>query len=534
LFDADREKTALWLEKSSRILVASAAVAAVYVLVIQALVHFPYYDESMHMRQLWRISTGMRPGVDYFSSYPALAYLFLSPVLKLFPETAYVLLVFRFVSILLFIAVGALVYFHGKRVAEDREAALLPLILLASTDAMGSFFVEFSIDHYAALAAVGAMALLFQAPEVRKAALASALAFLSLLITPKYAFPVFFGFLGYLSSACLTDKNTKKLIAGIAAGAAAAVILTSLVFWTYDISLIDNIKTSHLLAPRMVMAKDWDYLALAIFDTFKYEPLYGAIALLGIAGWAKRSLGSRDTVSLTGAGILLGIIVHCFRIKFHLEQYQAPVYLSLALLAPFAFYGLWRDMAAKVIKVALSIAALVAITVQIPAVHREFDRTAMNFRETGLEGEELVPPFIKILPYYDKLLEVIPKEEKIVALWCNNPLFRMDVTGVLGDDRPSFSELLEKDDPLQRFFNPEYLKAELEKKPPALIDFFMLQDNYPRGWENILWDYVAKNSDNYRVAVSPVDSRIKMALRADLADKWKTLFPDYPPYPLIP
>lgn len=530
----DKEKTALWLDKSSRFLVAAAAAVAVYLLVIQALVHFPYYDESMHMRQLWRISTGMKPGVDFFSSYPALAYLFLSPVLKLFPETAYVLLVFRFISIFVFIAVATLIFNHGQRVAKDREAALLPLILLASTDAIGSFFVEFSIDHYAALAAVGAMVLLFQKPEIRKAALASALAFLSLLLTPKYVFPMFFGFLGYLSAAYFTDKSIKKLIPGIAAGGAATVIMAALVFWAYDISLIDNIKTSHLLAPKMVMEKDWGYLALAILDTFKYEPLYGAIAVLGVAGWAKRSFGSRDTVSLAGAGILAGIAVHCFWIKFHLEQYQTPVYVTLALFAPFAFSLFGQNTASKAVKTALSLAVLVAVIVQVPAAHKEFDRTVMNFRGASVTGEVLGPPCVKVLPYYDKLLEVIPKEEKIVALWWNNPLFRMDITGVLGDDRPSFSALLEKDDPLQRFFKPEYLKAELEKEPPALIDFFMLPDNYPPGWEDILWDYVVKNSDNYRVAVSPIDSRIKMALRADLADKWKNLFPDSPPYPLVP
>lgn len=504
------------------------------VLVLQILVHFPYYDESMHMRQLWRISIGMKPGVDYFSSYPALAYLFLSPVLNLFPETAYVLLVFRFISLFVFIAVAALIACHGQRVAKDWAGTLLPLILLVSFNDIGSFFVEFSIDHYAALAAVGAMVLLFQEPDVRKAALASALAFLSMIITPKYAFPVFFGFLGYLSAAYLADKNMKKLIAGVAAGGAAATVLAALVFWAYDLSLLGNIKTSHLLAPKMVMQKDWGYLALRIRDKFRQEPLYGAIVVLGVAGWAMRSFRNRDAVSLAGAGMLLGVAVHCFAIKFFLEQYQAPVYITLALFSPFAFYVFGRNMASKVIKTAFSVVVLITVIVQIPASNKEFDRTVMNFRGAFEPGGELGPSCVKALSYYDKLLTVIPKEERIVAIWFNNPLFRREITGTLGDDRPSFAEIIEKDDPLHRFFEPEYLKTGLASYPPALIDFFMLHDNYPPTWDKILDDYLIKNRDRYRVVVSPVNSKRKMALRADLADRWKTIFPDFPPYPFSP
>jgi hypothetical protein len=113
-------------------------------------------------------------------------------------------------------------------------------------------------------------------------------------------------------------------------------------------------------------------------------------------------------------------------------------------------------------------------------------------------------------------------------------MFRRDITGALGDDRPSFAELIPADDPLHRFFEEEYLKAELRKTPPALIDFFKLTDNYPPGWEAIIYDYVKENRVNYRVVTSPVDSRIKLALRADLADKWTAAFPYLPAYPLNP
>jgi hypothetical protein len=284
----------------------------------------------------------------------------------------------------------------------------------------------------------------------------------------------------------------------------------------------------------MVMNKDWGYLASAIFFTLKSEPLLGTIAVLGVAGWARRSFRCRDTVSLAGAGILAGVAVHCFWIRFHLEQYQTPVYVTLALFAPFAFCLFGENAASRGVKAALSLAALVAVIVQVPAVNGELDRTVMNLRGAGGRGVEWGPPCVEVLSYYDKLLEVIPREDKIAVVWYNNPMFRRDITGALGDDRPSFAELIPADDPLHRFFEEEYLKAELRKTPPALIDFFKLTDNYPPGWEAIIYDYVKENRVNYRVVTSPVDSRIKLALRADLADKWTAAFPYLPAYPLNP
>ncbi|TAL18425.1 hypothetical protein EPN96_01265 [bacterium] len=518
--DISRETALRRLEQTTLYLTVIAVVAGVFLLLLRALVHFPFFDESLHARQLWMISAGMKPGPDFFSAYPVLAYLFVMPFFRLFPESAFVLLALRFLSILAFAGAGALFYGHGKNVARDWAFALFPIVLLAASGNVGPFLVEFSIDHYAALTAVGAMVLFFCYPKPANIAFASFLCLLSVAITPKYALPLFFGLIGYAAAGWLGERQTKKLALAVVAGGVSAAMLVFLLYAAYGISLVENIKTAHILTSKLAMGKQGDYLAGEVFANFGRRPLLGALLLLGVAGWAKRSWGKKDSAALAGAGILLGIIIFCIRIRFPLEQYQTPVYVSLALFAPFGLtlFGEKR-VAAKVARGVLAAAVLTVVLNQLPAVGREFRETNLNLRDTENTRASKVPAGVAALASLDGILGKIPRDERVIAIWVHNPLFRRDITGMPGDDRPSFTGIMDRNDPYYRFFDPATLRAELQKSPPALIDTFFLDNNYPPGWDGVVRDYLSRNIGLYQPVPSPMLRGWSFYIRKDLMNR---------------
>jgi hypothetical protein len=507
------------LVQITRYLTVSAVVAGIFLLLLRALVHYPFFDESIHVRYLWMISSGMKPGIDFFSAYPVLAYLFIEPFFKSFPESAYVLLALRFLSIFVFAAMGVVLYNHGQSVAKDWTVALSPLVLLAASGNVGPFMVEFSIDHYAALAAVGAMALFFRDPKPLNIGAAAALCLLSVAITPKYALPLFFGLVGYAAAGWLSRRQTKQLAIALGAGAMAATLLVILAYALFEVSLIENIKMAHIIGSKIQLGKHGDVLAMDVFSNFLKRPLLGAVLLLGAAGWAKRSWRKKDATALAGAGILLGIIIYCLRIRFPLEQYQTPVYVSLALFVPFGMTIFSGDTAAKIARGLLAAGVLAVALGQIPSVGSEFRQTSLNFRDADKPGVVNSPCGLAALANMESLLERIPRDEPVIAMWIHNPFFRKDIADMMADDRPSFTKIIDRNDPLYRFFDPAILQAELRKSPPAFIDTIMLETNYPPGWDKIVKDYVAANMNLYQPVPSPVLKGFGYFIRKDLMNR---------------
>jgi hypothetical protein len=370
------------------------------------------------------------------------------------------------------------------------------------------------------------MVLFFRPPKPRNVAITSALCLLSLAITPKYAMQLFFGFLGYMTAAYLNERQVKKLLIPAIAGAALCALFVLAVYAAYGISLVDNIRAAHILSSKLGMTISYDFLFQTIMKYLTGRPLFGSILLLGVIGWARRSWRKMDSTTLAGTGILLGSLILCFIMKFPLEQYQTPIYISLAIFSPFAFAAFEHKSFIKGLRLIFTVVVFLFAVGQIPAVGREFRETNMNFRDTEKQNSEKSPPVITVLSFYDKLLSVIPKDEKVIALWVHNPLFRRDITGMTGDDRPSLTGIISKDDPLNRFFDPAVLIAELEKRPPALIDLVYLNTNYPPGWFEIIADFVFKNPEMYQPIPSPLNSDLEFYLRTDLAERLYGYHPD--------
>jgi hypothetical protein len=503
---------------ATRLLIGSAAFLAVLLLLLRVLVHYPIVDEINHAHYLWLISEGLKPGADFFCNYPPLFYLFLVPVFRWFPESAFVLLVLRFLSVSLAVLAGWILYRHGLRATGDRVSSLIPPISLAASTNIGPFLAEFSIDWAAALAAAGAMALFFLPPRPCRVAWASALCLLSAAITPKYAMPLVFGLAGYLVSGFLAGGGVRKVLVAAGGGMAASLALVAGYYLAYGIPVAAIVKSSFVLNPLLSTSRGDDLLANEILRRlFLSQPLLGAVTVLGLGGWLKRSRRRVDHVTLGGAGLLFGCILFSFMIREPHEQYQMPIYLAAAMFAPFAMALVpARPTLLRCVRLLLAAAAAAAVILSFPAVAGEFAKTSVGRRDTANTTPTMGPPAVAYLGHTDFLLQIIPRDERVAAVWFHHPIFRRDATGMTTDDRPSLSGYLADGDPLKRFFDPAYYLAEIEARPPALIDPNRMQVHYPPGWQRITFEFLERNRDLYVAVPSRVLPDAGFYIRRDL------------------
>lgn len=502
------DRLALWFG-------AGAIVTAVFILLLRVVVHFPFFDESLHVHYLWLLSNGYKPGVDFYCHYPSLAYLLMAPFFNLLPDSAFVVLVLRYVSVAIYAGVGILFYLHGRKVTGDWVAAVMPLLLLASAGNIGPFMAEYSIDPLAAAAAVGAMVVFFRTPSERTIALAAGLSLLSVLVTPKYVFPLFFGLIGHVAAYVLTSREKVRTAAAIGAGGTAALAFALIVYWLSGVSFLDNLSTT-LTTSGVVRKMNEIFSYSFIIKRLLNKPAYELLVLLGLLGWGVRSRGRLDQITLAGAGMLLGLVLFFFTICLPLEQYQMPVYLSLAMFAPFAF-SVWDDtVGVKIVRCLVVAAVFIVLANRCPTVLGEFMGTSVYVRDADNPRTPKGVPALKMLADLDQLLRVIPRNEKVVALWPHHPMFRKDLTGITWDERPSYSEVLSKDNPNAAFFDPNTYIIALEKQMPALIEVSKLQTNYPPRWYEITYQFLAKNGASYVRLPSKVEPGRSLYLRRDL------------------
>ena len=505
------------------------AVLAFVILLLHVLTHFPFFDEILHAHYLWLFSSGLKADVDFLCTYPALGYFLTLPFMRLFPDSAFLFLALRCLSVVIAVLIGIIFYLHGRRSSQYRMSALLPYLLVGTAPAIGAFFAEYSTDHMAALAAFGAMFLFFRPPRLWSVAVASALSIISIAIMPKYPVTLFFGMLGYLAAHYLKYRRASSLLLASTAGACAALLGIWLLFTLNNTSLVDNFRYSDLLQMRRVFTNRYfrnlpllQPLIVSVMEFLIYNPVIGLSVALGVSGWARRSWRNADSTALGGGGILIGVLITSLMTKNNLSQYIAPQVLCLSLFAPFAFSLFKSDAAAKALSLTLVAAALVTLSPRLGSVAAEFRETPLNARGVTptlqrVLGRIVMGPIgIVALNDYDKLLKIIPKNERVVAVWPVHPIFRRDVTPIAFDEYPSYSVSLPADDRLKGFFDPEYFLQTLEKNPPAMISLERLEMNYPPGWKEVAGDFLDRHGDLYVTCETELFS---FSIRKDLAGK---------------
>lgn len=504
------KRTAEILESLVNPLAAAAVVLGLVIFVFHILTHFPFFDESVRVRFLWLMSSGLKPNVDYFTPHPSLGYLLTLPFMRLFPGSPIAVLALRCLSLLLFVAIGALLSFHGWKVRRDWVLGLIPFLLVATAPAISSYVAEFSIDHLAALAALGAGVLLFTEPTPWKTGVLAALSCVSLLIMPKYLFPLLLGMAGYLAA---SYRNTGKLFVPIGAAASGlllTVLAVALFFQLNGMSLPFDINHTHLLLARLASSGNSNVASAGSPFTLEYvaehlllNPVLAVAIVLGFVGWLRHARREGSQVPWAGGGFLLGAVIASLTTRSFFEQYVTSVLLCLVLYVPYAFPVARSGMGLTTLRLVLVFSALVTLTVHFRDAAMEFRKTPYNGRgdtpihRRVLGSVAMSNPGISILADYDQILAMIPTNETVAAVWPRHPLFRRDVTFVTFDDVPTHALGLPLDDPLRRQFAPETFFLALERKPPAFIAPAGMEVNYPPGWQRVALDFLERHGDRY-------------------------------------
>lgn len=504
------KRTAEILESLVNPLAAIAVVLALVIFFFHILTHFPFFDETMRVRFLWLMSSGLKPNVDYFTPHPSLGYLLTQPFMRLFPGSSIAVLALRCLSLVLFLAMGALLSLHGWKVRRDWALGLIPFLLVATAPAISSYAAEFSIDHLAALAALGAGVLLFTEPTPWKTGVLSALSCVSLLIMPKYLPPLLLGVAGYLVAAYRSPGRFFVMIGAAAAGLLLSVLAVALLFQHNGLSLPFDISHTHLLHARLASSGNHNVVSAGSPSTLRYvaehlllNPVLAVVVLLGIGGWIRHARQEGGRVLWAGGGFLLGALIASLLTRSFFEQYVTPVLLCLVLYAPYAFSGIRSGMGLTTLRLVLVVSALATLTVHFGDATKEFRKTPYNGRGNTpihrrvLGSVAMSNPGISILADYDQILSMIPPNETVAAVWPRHPLFRRDVTFVTFDDVPTHMLGLPPDDAVRRQFDPENFLQALESKPPAFIAPAGMEINYPAGWQRVALDFLERHQGRY-------------------------------------
>jgi hypothetical protein len=489
---------------------AVISIAAVVLMVLRGLTHVPFFDETMHARFLWLLSIGLRPEADFFTNYPILGYILSLPYLRLFPESAYVVLALRALSVAVTCLIAFLLFCHGRKISGNGVDGLLPVLLIVAAPDIGAFLVEYSIDSFAALAAIGAMTLFFRPSRPAYVALACALSLFSVTITPKYSLLLLLGLPVYLTISFLPAdwRRTTRMASVALAGTLVAALLVALLYHLVDTSFVDNFRLSHVLMARFRMhiaSLPLPETPLTLVWVFvSHHPVLIMVLAAGIAGWVRNAWRCGGLTHLPGAAILLAVAVSLLVLKTNLlfEQYLAPLLFCTALLAPYIFPDRESGPWVRWYRLSLLVAAAATIAFQFSSAVQEFRETPLNVRSAcSLIGRKtrvaMSPPMLTILKNYDACLHLVPKDERVLAVWPYHPLFRRDLTWLTYDEVPSYGEYLAADDPALKNFAPEVLLEALERTPPAYIVPARLEQNYPPGWKDVCDDFLKRHAPNY-------------------------------------
>jgi hypothetical protein len=487
------------------------AVLAVTLLLVHAATHVPFFDETVHARYLWLLSSGLKPEVDFFSHYPIAGHALSVPLMKLLPDSAYSLIPLRGISLAAFGAIACLYFRHGRRLAGDGASGLIPLFLVATAPGLGPFLVEYSIDPLAALAGIAALTLLFCPLRPLNAALACAFSLVSVAITPKYVFPLSFGLLGAIAAYRIRkpEDRAQGTASAAVAGSAVALILVVLLYKAAGAPMRENFRLSFVLMAKYISATGSSPSSVLPSETFQaflsYNPLLAGVLVVGVSGWVRYVRRNPAPERLQEGGILLGASVMPFVVGnvIACEQYQVPVLFCMALFMPYAYPERARRGPGRWFRPLLLTAAGITILARVLAATGEFRETPLNVRSSSSllaphVGVVMSSPFLSILERYETCLRLVPRDERVVAVWPFHPIFRRDQTWVTWDESPSFALFLDAGDPARRNFDPDVFRDSLERRWPALIVPTRLEANYPPGWQEVCADFLRRHPEAYR------------------------------------
>ncbi len=490
------------LDRVAVVLTVCSLAAALLLLLIRVLTHYLFYDEYLHVHYLWLFSAGGTPHVDFWCPFPVLGYILTLPYFRLFPESSFSILALRFLMIVLLAAQGILLALHGQHIARRWLWGLMPLVLICCIPSMGRLFSEFSIDRFAALAAVAALLLLFRRPTLLGLSFIAGLCLLSVLVTPKFAVPLFFGLSGYAAAVGARTGRPLASVSSLLLGGVGAVLTALLLYGLAGGSLLSDVRWGHLFMSKYYLTVFNEMspvsLAKAVLQVLWQNHLLMLLLAGGIAGWVRHALSVSWTETAAGNGVLFGCLVFLSVLNSNFDQYVAPILMCLAFFVPYASKLSESEPARSYATPVLAIAVFSTVCFTLPAAATELKATPIDSRSATQNDGTWGLPAVDDLSARQQLLQLIPPDETVVAVWRYAPLYRRDLTFVTADEIQSFSLQMDRDAPERRYFETSYLREKLEERPPAMISLFQLELNYPPGWSDVIREFIVRHKGLYR------------------------------------
>jgi hypothetical protein len=446
-------------------------------------------DEFLHAHYLWLISTGRIPHVDFWCHYPVLGYVLLLPLFHMLPESMYSIFVFRFINLALFAGIGFTLALNARHLKAHWVWGALPLLLIASGE-VAPRVVEFRTDAWAALLAVLAFTLLFREPGSLRAGLAAGLSVISVLIMPKYLYPLTLANIAYIAYAYRTVSSRRSLLISAIAGGVAGMAAGQLILLAVPVMLWDDLYWSSFLMLKFTVhcagtepSFRGNGLTHEVIAYFVHNWWVAVLVAVGVGGWLAAELKSRGVRLWVGTAVLLGVIMSCATGPFPFVQYLVPCLFCLAVFIPYVPMLLKKPF--------LNLAGtllLIAITLYFKGI------------QTSQCAQELATnTAMKEFQVRQSFLDFIPRSERVVGFFNTHPCFREDQTFVTWDEmwgRPrGFTSILPAGSRALACFRPDNLSKSLEEYSPAAIAIDKF--NYPPGWDDVLDTFLQTHAGMY-------------------------------------
>jgi len=447
------------------------------------------FDEYFHAHYLWLVSIGRVPHVDFWCGYPGLGYVIARPFFLLFHESIYTLIALRYFGVFFFIGIAIALAFHARHLRAGWLWGVLPLALMVTVE-IAPFIVNFRTDSYAAFAAILALTLMFREPSASRMVSALFLSALSVLIMPKYVYPLAGALTEYFCYGSGIGKARRRtLLLSAAAGGVMALAVAQILLATAGVRLWDDLYWSPLFMQRYFAfcARTDPSLRPQLTTVSFYFSKYWWIATpfaAGLACWLVTELKRRQAGLWVGMAVIAGLAVYWGSWKAPFLQFFVPGLFCLALFVPYIGCILKRP-AARLAGLSLLI-ALSSITVVAAALRTQREYASGEASRDFAARQEL--------------LSMIPRTEKVVGIYKTHPCFREDLTFVTYDEywgRPrGFVPVLPENSCAYACFQPDYLQQRLAQSPPPAC-IALHADNYPPHWNELLIQYLASHSDLY-------------------------------------
>lgn len=482
--------------KGVRVGVWVAVVCALVAWTCHLVTRHPFYDECIHIRHLWRLSVGDRAYRDFWCAYPIPVYVLTLPFFRLLPESAISILALRALMLLPVAGLAGVFAWHARRVCGSSVWGIVPFVMVASVPDVARFLVEYSTDHSAALAACAAMVLMLGEANPKTVCGAAILSVLSVFFAPKYVWYLVPGGLAMLAAAWRDRPTGVRALAWGLGGAVAGFVAILALHAVVHVSFWDALYWVYVVQGRYNVTRDIRRLGFIVLHFLFTQSWLGILLTAGVAGLIKAMRVSAWRYWCTAAGIYAAVLFSLVWLRQEGAQYKLPVLLTFVLVIPYAMNFVNSERGRMWLTAVLTVLGCAVCGFNMARATRDFSHTPFNAREDFVPGfvVEMTMPGVHRLYAMEKLLDMIPRDERVVAVWYMHPLFRRDVTFITQDDRPSLVPLIPAKHPVRRHFEPATLYTALTAAPPAYISPFWLNQNYPPGWMEVCRDFV--NSTN--------------------------------------